>query len=207
MARPLRIQFPGAIYHVTARGNARQGIFSDNRDRERFLELLARSVETCQVRLYLFCLMTNHFHLVLETPEGNLSRFMQLLQTAYSHFHNRRHQRAGHLFQGRYGARVVDADDYLNALSRYVHLNPVFTGKLRRSPLEERRKALRRYPWSSYPGYIRESRRLPFIEYGPVLSSFGSNASRRRRTYRDYVEGDIAEKDEGLLSAILYFSG
>jgi REP element-mobilizing transposase RayT len=200
MARPLRIQYPGAIYHVTARGNARQGIYAEDRDRERFLEYVASAVETCEVRLYLFCLMSNHFHLVVETPQANLSRFMQLVQTSYSHFHNRRHSRVGHLFQGRYTARVVHADDYLQALSRYVHLNPVFVANLRRKTVEERVQALRAYRWSSLPGYCRASRHLSFVEYEAVLSCFGNAERRRRRAYREYVESGIAHRDQDLIA-------
>ena len=103
MARPLRVEYEGAIYHVTARGNDRRSIFRDDRDRQRFCDRLGDCVEAHEVRLYMFCLMANHIHLMLETPAGNLSQFMHRLQTAYSVYFNRRHQRSGHLFQGSIG--------------------------------------------------------------------------------------------------------
>ena len=132
MARPQRIEYEGAVYHVTARGNDRRAIFRDDADREHFLRALAESVERFEVRLYLFCLMTNHFHLVVETPRANLGRFMHRLQTAHTVYFNRRHRRCGHLMQGRYGARLVEKDAYILRLSRYVHLNPVFTAAARK---------------------------------------------------------------------------
>ena len=126
MARPLRVEYEGAVYHVAVRGNARQAIFRDDADREHFLGVLAESVGSFEVRLYLYCLMSNHVHLVLETPRANLGRFMHRWQTAYTVYFNRRHRRVGHLVQGRYGAWLVERDAYLLRLSRYVHLNPVF---------------------------------------------------------------------------------
>ena len=122
MARLLRVQFPGAIYHVTVRGNERQLIFRDDPDRGRFLERLAQSQELYSVRLYLVCLMPNHLHLLLETPRGNLSNFMARLVTAYTVYDNLRHHRVGHLTQGRYKARMVEGNQYLLKLSRYIHL-------------------------------------------------------------------------------------
>ena len=128
MARHLRVEFPGAIYHVTCRmlGDSRlenSRLFTEDRERERFLERLGEGVEQYNIRLYLFVLMTNHFHLVFETPEGNCSKFMHSLSTAYTVFYNLRHRRHGHLLDGRFKAKLVDGDNYLLALTRYVHLN------------------------------------------------------------------------------------
>jgi len=125
MARKLRVQFPGVIYHITLRGVGRCNIFLDDRDRERFVERIADGVEIDEVRVYMFCLMTNHVHLLVETPMGNLSRFMHRMETGHSVFFNRRHSRSGHLTQGRYDAKLVEGDEYLLKLSRYLHLNPV----------------------------------------------------------------------------------
>jgi REP element-mobilizing transposase RayT len=150
MARPQRIEYEGAVYHVTARGNERRAIFRDAADREQFLRVLRERVERFEVRLYLFCLMTNHIHLVVETPRANLGRFMHRLQTAYTIYFNRRHKRSGHLLQGRYGAWLIEKDAYILRLSRYVHLNPVFTASARSKPVSEQIIMLRRYPWSSY---------------------------------------------------------
>ena len=159
MARPLRVEFPGAIYHVNVRmlGNWKREanlLFEDDADRLRFLGRLGERVEQFEVRLYLVTLMANHFHLVVETPAGNLGRFMQSLSTAYTVYFNRRHGRHGHLLDGRYKAKLVEGDDYLLALSRYVHLNPVHTVVMRQKSWEERIQHLRQYQWSSYPGYI-----------------------------------------------------
>jgi putative transposase len=125
MARPLRIEFPGALYHVTARGNARQDIFLDDEDRQRFLGVLARGVSRFHLLLHAYCLMENHFHLVVETPEANLSKAMRQLNGVYTQAFNRRHKRVGHVLQGRFKAIVVDRDSYLLELCRYVVLNPV----------------------------------------------------------------------------------
>jgi putative transposase len=198
MARPLRIQYEGAIYHVTVRGNGRQGIFIDDRDRERFLERLSDAVEVHGVRLYLYCLMSNHVHLMVETPSGNLSRFMHQVQTAYVAYFNRRHDRTGHLTQGRYGARVVRGEAYVLALSRYVHLNPVFVAEARKLPLERRIEILRGYPWSSYRSYVGLTEPLDFMDYAPILALTGASKPQWRRSYRKFVEAGIAETDSGL---------
>ncbi|MFH1476077.1 MAG: transposase [Verrucomicrobiota bacterium] len=202
MARHLRLQFPGAIYHVTIRGNGRQSIFADDRDRERFLERLADSVETYRVRLYLFCLMTNHVHLVIETPSGNLSRFMQSLETGYTVYYNLRHRTVGHVLQGRYNAKVVDGDEYLLKLSRYVHLNPVHVDGVKKKPFKEKVEYLRRYAWSSYPGYIGVCRKLNYVAYGPILTHAGVKKRWRQREYRQFVEEGLADTDTDFLSAL-----
>ncbi|MBU4248404.1 MAG: transposase, partial [Verrucomicrobia bacterium] len=142
MARHLRVEFPGAIYHVTCRmiGDRwldQSRLFVDDKDRERFVDCLADRVEQYNIRLYLFVCMTNHFHLVFETPEGNCAKFMQSLSTAYTVYYNLRHGRHGHLLDGRYKAKLVEGDEYLLALSRYVHLNPVRVGALKDKPLAE----------------------------------------------------------------------
>lgn len=202
MARLLRVQFEGAIYHVTLRGVERRNIFDNDRERERFLDRLAQDVETHGVRVYLYCLMANHVHLVLETPKANLSRFMHDLQTAYTVFYNRRHQRAGHLMQGRFGAQLVEGDEYLLKLSRYVHLNPVHVGSARALGLKERIAALRAYRWSSYRGYVGLGRPLEWMSETPVLAMMPGKASRRRREYRMFVEAGLAETDNAFLSAL-----
>ena len=156
MARHLRVEFPGAIYHVTCRmvGDWRTEktfLFRDDADHGRFLERLAERVEQYNIRLYLFVCMTNHFHLVFETPEANCSKFMQSLSTAYTVYYNLRHGRHGHLLDGRFKAKLVEGDDYLLSLSRYVHLNPVQVSSQKRQAIEERIKMLRAHRWSSYP--------------------------------------------------------
>jgi len=123
MARQLRIEFPGAIHHVTVRGNGRRDIFLDDRDRERFLLRLSESVESYEVRLYLFCLMSNHYHLLVETPKANISRFMQSLETGHTVYFNLRHGRSGHLTQGRFGSKLVESQKPEDIAFRKVALN------------------------------------------------------------------------------------
>ncbi len=199
MARPQRIEYEGAVYHVTVRGNERRALFLDDGDRERFLRVLGESVASFEIRLYLFCLMGNHIHLVLETPRGNLGRFMHRLQTAYTVYFNHRHQRHGHLLQGRYGACLVERDAYLLRLSRYVHLNPVFTKALRHRPAGERRVFLREYPWSSYRSYIGKDRRLGWVDYAPILATVASAGSQSAATYRRFVEAGMEQIDVAFL--------
>ena len=170
--------------------------------RERFIERLAERVEQFEIRLYLFVCMTNHFHLVFETPRANCSRFMQSLSTAYTVYYNLRHGRHGHLLDGRYKAKLADGDEYLLRLSRYVHLNPVQVGSLKDAPLAERIKALRAFEWSSYPSYIGRRKRLDFVEYGPLLAELGGKESVRPRRYRDFVESGLAESDEEFVEVL-----
>ena len=144
MARPLRIEYSGAYYHVTSRGNERKAIFRDDRDRERLLELLARAVKDFHLRLHGYVLMSNHYHLLVETPRGGLSRALRYLNGVYTQAFNRRHRRVGHLFQGRYKAILVDKDAYLLELSRYIHLNPL------RVELVKDLKELENYPYCGH---------------------------------------------------------
>lgn len=195
MARKLRIQYAGAVYHVTIRGVGRRRIFDDAADRERFLIRLGEAVEEEGVRLYLFCLMANHVHLVVETPRSNLSVFMHKLQTAYTVYYNLRHGRSGHLTQGRFGAKPVEGSEYLLKLSRYVHLNPVFAGTIRRQPIEVRVRHLQMYPWSSYRGYAGLAKPYEFVDEAPVLA-VKEAGTKRRRAYRRFVEGGISKTDE-----------
>ena len=194
MSRSLRIQYPGAIYHVTVRGNGRQALVADDADRRLFYSRMESSVEHAGVRVYLFCLMTNHLHLVLETPKANLSAFMQSLLTGYTVCYNLRHRRHGHLMQGRYGARLVSGDEYLLKLSRYVHLNPVKVGALSRATLKDRIAHLRRYVWSSYRSYIGDLAKIPWVTYEPMLALV--NGKARNVSYRRFVETGLAEDDE-----------
>ncbi|MCU0917942.1 MAG: transposase [Planctomycetes bacterium] len=199
MARPLRVEYEGAVYHVAVRGNARQVIFRDDADRAYFVRVLAESVGSFEVRLYLYCLMSNHVHLVLETPRANLGRFMHRLQTAYTVHFNRRHRRVGHLVQGRYGAWLVEREACLLRLSRYVHLNPVFVQAVRSRPLAERVSLLRQYPWSSYRSYIRPRGRLTFVDHGPLLALVEPGRVGQAGAYRRFVEAGIADIDAAFL--------
>jgi putative transposase len=192
MARPLRIQYENAYYHVTCRGNAREDIFRDDADRENFLDLLARSGEIYQVDLLAFALMANHFHLIIRTPMANLQEFMRHFNISYTSYFNYAHDRVGHLYQGRYKSFLIDADSYLMEVSRYVHLNPVRVKTDASLPAEELRKALRGYRWSSYPGYIRKNDRYPWLSREDLLACFGGDDSKGRRAYAQFVESGLA---------------
>ncbi|HUJ11618.1 MAG TPA: transposase [Verrucomicrobiae bacterium] len=153
MARPIRVEFAGAVYHVTARGNERRAIFRDDQDRRRFLQTVGEMVEEFGVRVLAYCLMPNHYHLVVSTPLGNLSQALGWLQVTYTVRFNRRHRRSGHLFQGRFKAQLVEADEYARWLVEYVHLNPVRT-RQRVGPIPvEQAAELARYEWSSHRDY------------------------------------------------------
>ncbi|OGP61401.1 MAG: hypothetical protein A2V67_01895 [Deltaproteobacteria bacterium RBG_13_61_14] len=175
MSRPWRIQFPGAIYHVTARGNDRQAIFRNNADREAFLELLGRSRDRFHLRLFAFCLMTNHYHLFLQTPQPNLAAALHWLNATYSGRFNRLHRRSGHLFQGRYQAALVTQETHWLHLSIYLHLNPVRAG-LVDDPAD--------YEWSSFRDYTRARSRFPWLSPAAVLDAYGLNPIAARRGYR-----------------------
>jgi len=184
MARPLRIEFAGAVYHVMSRGNARQEIVLDDADREKRLDWLRRTVETYGWRLHAFALMRNHDHLFFETPEPNLSAGMQYLNGSYTSYFNRRHRRCGHLFQGRFKAHLIDQDGYFLEVSRYIHLNPV------RAELVARPE---QFPWSSYRGYQRASRTIEWVTYDRVLGEFDTSFGLARRAYTRFVRAGIEE--------------
>ena len=208
MPRHLRVEFPGAIYHVTCRklGDARSVLFCDDRDRERLLARLTEGVAQYKIRLYLYVLMANHFHLTFETPEANCAKFMHTILTAYTMYFNLRHRRHGHLFDGRYKAKVVDGDDYLMALTRYVHLNPVCVGNMKNKPMEARIQYLRKHVWSSYLSYIGRRKEQKFVSYGPLLAEMATTAmtsqAARRRRYREFVETGLAGDDSEFRQAL-----
>lgn len=135
MARPRRIEYPGAFYHVIVRGNQRQAIFNDKTDRFKYLELVERYRKRHGFVLYAYTLMTNHVHLLVETPKSPISRIMQAISFTYTQYFNQKHRKIGHLFQGRYKAYLCDRDKYLLSLVRYIHLNPV-RAKVAENPQE-----------------------------------------------------------------------
>ena len=191
MARKLRIQYPGAIYHVMSRGDRREPIVTDIRDRQRFLDTLAETCTKTGWQVHAYCLMRNHFHLVIETPQPNLVVGMQWLLATYTSRFNRRHKEFGHLFSGRYKALVVDGngDGYLKTVCDYVHLNPA------RAKLVTTEQTLAAFRWSSYPSYLAAPPQRPpwlrvdrlFGEWGIPKDSatgrrvFGQNMERRRQ--------------------------
>ena len=178
MARPLRIEYPGAVYHITSRGNARGMIFDDDHDRERFLKVFGTVVKNHRWLCHAYCLMGNHYHLLIETSEANLSHGMRQLNGIYTQAFNRRHDRSGHLFQGRYKAILVEKERYLLALCRYIVLNPVVAGMV--SSLED-------WPWSSYLATGGMVAAQAFLTLDWLLAHFASDRSDACRQYVEFV--------------------
>ena len=177
MARKPRVYYPGALYHVTLRGNAGQAIFFDNRDRTRFYLLLQEGVERFRHRIHAFCLMSNHIHVAIQVGDIPLSRIIQNLSFRYTRWINWCQSRSGHLFQGRYKAVLVDADAYLLELTRYIHLNPVRAGIV---------KEPEDYPWSGHRAYLgREA--IPWLTTDWVLAQFSKRISSGRRAYGRFI--------------------
>ena len=178
MARPLRLEFSGAVYHVTSRGNARQDIVVDDRDRSQFLTLLAHVVDRYEWLCHAYCLMDNHYHLLIETPQPNLSLGMRQLNGRYTQAYNRRHERVGHLLQGRFTAILVEKEAHLLALCRYVVLNPV-RAKLVSHP--------RRWAWSSYRATVGEIKAHAWLTIDWILGQFGARVRPAQERYRAFV--------------------
>lgn len=178
MARPLRIEFPGALYHVTARGDRREDIFKDDGDRACLLEVWEQALERFEAGCFAYCLMGNHYHFVLETRRGNLSRLMRHVNGVYTQRYNRRHKQVGHLFQGRFKAIIIDRDAYFLEVCRYVDLNPV-RAKLARRPQDWR--------WSSYRAHVGLQARPAWLESEPLLRVFSPRHSVAMRRYAEFV--------------------
>jgi putative transposase len=192
MARPLRLEFPGALYHLTARGNRREAIYLDEKDWQGFLEIFAEVSGRFRWRCHAYCLMTNHDHLVVETPDDDLSRGMRQPNGTDTQVFNRRHNRVGHVFQGRYKSILVDQQAYLLELARYVVLNPVRAGMVDR---------VETWPWSSYGTMICEEVAPEWLETDWLLAQFGEDRVQAIRAYERFVaEGDRSGK---LLQALI----
>lgn len=184
MARPLRLEYPGAVYHITARGNERKKIYREEKDYDLFQAVLAEVVEDTNWLLHSYCLMPNHYHLLLETPEPNLSKGMRQLNGIYTQKFNYKHKRAGHLFQGRYKAIIVEKEAHLLELCRYVVLNPVRAGIVD-SP--------QRWRPSSYLATIGKVKTPSFLQIYWLLAQFAKNKSRARGAYQKFVTNGIAK--------------
>lgn len=184
MARPLRIEFPGAIYHVTTRGNARGDIFGDDSDRELFLKILGQVVSRFNWLCHAYCLMDNHYHLLIETPEGNLSAGMRQLNGVYTQAFNRAHGRDGHLFKGRFKAILVEKESHLLELCRYVVLNPVRAGMV---------SVAQDYAWSSYLPTLGKTTKPALLTTDWLLGNFGSVRKEAQRRYRQFVLDGMTE--------------
>lgn len=201
MARQPRIEFPDAVYHVTSRGNGRARIFFGDEDRTRFLAQLGDGLETAAVVLYAYVLMDNHYHLLVRTPRANLSQFMRRLNTSYALYARYKHNNPGHQFGERFGAKLVQEDVYLLALTRYIHLNPVKVAACRRVNKLQRVRRLEEYRWSSYPGYVNGKCKHDFVCYD-VLKHFGLRMPTARRHYRAYTHACVMDDDRPILDAI-----
>lgn len=184
MGRQLRVEYPGAFYHVTARGNERKEIFKSDRDRDRFLSYLESAVVRYGAVIHAWCLMNNHYHILVETPLGNLSQVMQHINGAYTNYFNTKWKRSGHLFQGRYKAIVIDADDYALELSRYIHLNPVRCSSVSDPSMHR---------WSSFLDYIGVRKAPEWLTKRFILDYFGKPEAAAPGKYAKFV-GEMAGK-------------
>jgi putative transposase len=178
MARPLRIEFPNALYHITSRGNRREAIYLDDSDRNNFLSIVSQVRDRFNWVVHSYCLMSNHYHLLAETPEANLSQGMRQLNGVYTQKFNHAHGRVGHVFQGRYRAILVQKDAYLLELSRYIVLNPVRAGMVR---------SARDWRWSNYRPTAGLAEVPAWLHADWLLSCFGQSRHRAMQKYREFV--------------------
>lgn len=185
MTRPLRIEFEGALYHVTARGDRREAIYEDDEDRESFLSILGTVIEQFNWVCHAYCLMSNHYHLVIETPDGNLSKGMRQLNGVFTQASNRRYRRNGHLFQGRFKAILVDQNDYLLELTRYVVLNPVRAGMV---------GTANDWPWSSYRAMLGKGVAPSWLAVEALLSLFATHRAEARQRYQRFVAEGVGQE-------------
>lgn len=192
MARPIRVEYEGAVYHVTARGNERRRIYRSDGDKEKFLTTLGETAREHGLRVHGYCLMPNHYHLLVETPRGNLSRAIGWLQTTYTIRFNRRYRRSGHLFQGRFKAHVVEADGYAMELLRYVHLNPVRPRNKTLAVPAERKGVLSTYQWSSHRVYCGRGLAPDWL-CTDWLSFFATRRKEAEREYGRFVNDAFGE--------------
>ncbi|MDZ7662082.1 MAG: transposase [Thiohalophilus sp.] len=178
MARPLRIEFAGALYHITSRGDRQEEIYLDDADRQTFLDILADVCDRFNWAVHAYCLMSNHYHLLVETPDANLASGMRQLNGVYTQRTNRRHHRVGHVFQGRYTAIIVQKENYLLELARYIVLNPV-RARMVHSAQE--------WPWSSYRATAGQVTRPGWLTTDWILAAFGTRKSDAMHAYRTFV--------------------
>ena len=195
MARPLRVEFSGAIYHLTSRGNARQKVFFTDTDRELFLDTLSQVVSRYGWICHAYCLMANHYHLLVETPKANLSLGMRQLNGMYTQSFNRRHNRVGHLFQGRFKAILVEKESYLLELCRYIVLNPVrVKGK----------GEIGGWKWSSYRATAGLASVPEFLSTDWILEQFGKNRAKAQKQYRAFVREGLENRPWEELKGQIY---
>jgi len=182
MARPLRLELAGGLYHVTSRGDRRENIYDNDDDREKWLEILGNTCRRFNWRCHAYCLMDNHYHIVIETAEANLSKGMRQLNGVYTQYYNRQHGRVGHVFQGRYKGILVERDEYLLELARYVVLNPIRANMI---------KNIKDWKWSSYNAMIGHGNKRPWLEMGWILGRFSKQRKRAIEKYIDFVREGV----------------
>ncbi len=185
MARPLRIEYPGAWYHVMNRGANRNRIFSQDEDYERFLKVLQEACSLFNVYISAYCLMCNHYHIVVNTPEGNLSRFMRHVNGVYTQRYNISHKRDGALFRGRYKALLIQVEEYLTQVVKYVHLNPLKAKVVNN---------LKAYKWSSHPLYLKGKTINEFIDISNMLAYFSNRKKDAIKEYKEFMDTDIDDE-------------
>jgi len=178
MSRPLRLQYPGAVYHITSRCNGRQKIFKDQTDFFTFIDLLGKEILQQNWKCYAYCLMNNHYHLLIETPEGNLVNGMRRLNSVYTQKFNRRYKRIGHVLQGRYKSIIVEKENYLLELCRYIELNP-----LRARIVNE----IEKWKWSSYRMRIGKANEPKWLDRDYILGQFGKSKRKSIERYKEFV--------------------
>ncbi len=185
MSRPLRIEYPDAWHHVMNRGRRSEKIYSNNSDRESFIKVLQESSELWNIRVAAYCLMSNHYHLLVQTPEGNLSRGMRHINGVYTQRFNRSHKKEGQLFRGRYKTVLVESDSHLLEVMRYIHRNPLGAGIV---------KSLGDYQWSSHQGYLSRARKYKWLEKEILLTMLASAKGKQRAAYMDFVSKGESEE-------------
>lgn len=193
MSRPLRVNFPGAFYHVTSRGNEKKPIYKSKRDRQKYLEYLESASARYNVVIHAYCLMNNHYHLLIETPSGNLPQIMRHINGAYTTYFNFKRGRTGHLFQGRYKAILVEMDEYAKELSRYIHLNPV-RANIFETPDE--------FEWSSYNFYIGRKKSPAWLCRDFILGYFGKKIKEAQQNYKQFVTSLLNEEYDSPLKEV-----
>ncbi|MFH1282701.1 MAG: transposase [bacterium] len=204
MARPLRVEFPGALYHITCRGNDRRAIFLNDTDSVRFIDVLKLAVDFFNIEVISYVLMINHYHLLIRTREANLSRCMQWINTSYTRYFNLKYKRVGHVLQGRFKSIVIGSDDYVLKLSRYIHLNPVNVMKYKKKSIYEKREFLKKYRWSSLQEILQPKKRNNCFNCASVLKYTGGDTDKGRAAYDEFISDGLTGIESSPMDEVKY---